>query len=73
VRIYLREKTVRRINRQRLAGDRIGFLSKMHLTCTRRLDGNKAEEYNTFLKKAPRFRLNWPTANRVIVNDCWHF
>jgi hypothetical protein len=34
VRIYLREKTVRRINRQRLAGDRIGFLSKMHLART---------------------------------------
>ena len=31
VRIYLREKTVRRINRQRLPDDRIGFLSKMHL------------------------------------------
>ena len=31
VRIYLREKTVRRINRPRLPADRIGFLSKMHL------------------------------------------
>jgi Transposase DDE domain len=31
VRLYLREKTVRRINRQRAADDRIGFLSKMHL------------------------------------------
>jgi hypothetical protein len=31
VRMYLREKTVRRINRQRLPGERIGFLSKMHL------------------------------------------
>jgi hypothetical protein len=31
VRMYLREKTVRRINRQRSPGERIGFLSKMHL------------------------------------------
>jgi Transposase DDE domain len=31
VQMYLREKTVRRINRHRASGDRIGFLSKMHL------------------------------------------
>jgi hypothetical protein len=34
VRIYLREKTVRRINRPRRPDDRIGFLSKMHLART---------------------------------------
>jgi hypothetical protein len=31
VRIYLREKTARRIDRQRAPGERVGFLSKMHL------------------------------------------
>ncbi len=31
VRLYVREKTVRRINRQRRPDDRIHFLSKMHL------------------------------------------
>jgi len=31
VRLYLREKTVRRINRQREPAERIGFLSKNHL------------------------------------------
>jgi hypothetical protein len=34
VRLYLREKTVRRINRQRSPDERIGFLSKMHLART---------------------------------------
>jgi hypothetical protein len=29
--MYLREKTVRRINRQRAPDNRIGFLSKTHL------------------------------------------
>lgn len=31
VRIYLREKTVRRLNRSRLPNNRLGFLSKLHL------------------------------------------
>ncbi len=31
VRLYVREKTVRRLNRQRAPADRIGFLSKLHL------------------------------------------